>query len=125
MPPLPGIDVQAGLSVARGDPRFYRKLLFRLLDSYGDFDTRFRSAQADPDPEAAMRLAHSLKGVAANLGAKGVQEAAHRLERACRDDADVAAALAALLADIAPVMDGIRAMRESNVIPGPAAANRP
>jgi signal transduction histidine kinase/CheY-like chemotaxis protein/HPt (histidine-containing phosphotransfer) domain-containing protein len=125
MPPLPGIDVEAGLTVARGDPRFYRKLLFRLLDSYGDFDARFRSAQADPDPEAAMRLAHSLKGVAANLGAKGVQEAAYGLERACRDDADVAAALAALLAEIKPVMDGIRAMRESNVIPGPAAANRP
>ena len=63
MPPLPGIDVEAGLSVARGDPRFYRKLLFRLLDSYGDFDTRFRSAQADPDPQAAMRLAMRSAGL--------------------------------------------------------------
>ena len=125
LPTLPGIDVEAGLAVARGDPRFYRRLLFRLLDSYADFEARFRAAQADPDPEAAMRLAHSLKGVAANLGARGVQQAAHELERACRDRCEISTPLAELLDQLAPVIAGIRAMRDSNVVPGPATANRP
>jgi signal transduction histidine kinase/CheY-like chemotaxis protein/HPt (histidine-containing phosphotransfer) domain-containing protein len=124
LPPLPGIDTTVGLVVAMGKPRFYRKLLIRMLDSYGEFEARFRAAQADTDPEAAMRLAHSLKGVAANLGAKGVQQAAHGLERACRDDTDIPVALAKLLNELGPVLAGITAMRDSNVIPGPAVARR-
>jgi CheY-like chemotaxis protein len=124
MPPLPGIDVAAGLAVARNNPRFYRKLLLTMLDGYGEFEARFRDAQTDADPEAAMRLAHSLKGVAANLGAKAVQRAAHELEKACQNDEGIPAALESLLAELEPVLAGIVVMRDSNVIPGPVTAQR-
>ncbi|MCK7578905.1 MAG: response regulator [Chromatiales bacterium] len=84
LPELPGVDVRAGLAISQNDLRLYRKLLRRFRDSQGDFGARFAAARQDPDPEAATRCAHTLKGVAGNIGAQDVQLAAQALESACQ-----------------------------------------
>jgi polar amino acid transport system substrate-binding protein len=104
IPDLPGVDTAAGLKVARNDTGLYRRLLCMFRDRYADFDVRFRAAQADDDPEAATRLAHSLKGVAANLGAHALAEAAQQLERVSRAQPErIEAALAGLLVRLQPI----------------------
>jgi len=66
-----------------------------------------RNARASADPDAAMRCAHTLKGSAANMGARAVQQSAAELEQACRDGAAsdrIDDLLGAVLRDLQPVM---------------------
>ncbi len=84
---LPGINQRAGLASTAGNQKLYGRLLLRFRDSERGFGTRFASAQSDPDPKAAERLAHTLKGTAGNIGAFAVQAAAGELELACRQNA--------------------------------------
>ncbi len=111
LPPLPGIDANAGLARIRGNRGLYRRLLQRFRDTHRGFAEEFRQARAGGDPDAPMRVAHTLKGVAGNIGAEGVRAAAQALETACREQAPaetverladaVAAALAPALAGLA------------------------
>jgi len=50
-----------------------------------DFKAQFQTAQGREDTEASARCVHSLKGVAGNIGATELYEAAQALELACKD----------------------------------------
>ncbi len=80
---LPGIDQQAGLTICMGNRALYRKMLVRFWHGQHDFAHTFAAALRDPDADSATRAAHTLKGVAGNIGARAVQAAADRLEQAC------------------------------------------
>lgn len=84
-PELPGIDLQAGLARVERDQGLYLKLLRRFRADQAGFGTAFRAAWSQGDRETATRLAHTLKGLAGNLGAHVLQEAARRLEMASRE----------------------------------------
>ncbi len=113
LPALPGIDTRAGLATAIGDPRLYERMLVKFRDSQRHFTELFAAAKVDPDPEAATRAAHTLKGTAANIGAGPLQSAAAELELACREDASAAQIdvllkkVASELAAILPGLDNI------------------
>ncbi len=109
---MPGLDVKAGLTIAMGSAERYRRLLGRFRDSFSNFAEQFRAAQADPDPGAALRCAHTLKGVAGNIGAKGVQHAAGMLEHACSEHLDVETHLAETLAALAVVTEGLKRLND-------------
>ncbi|MHA6202945.1 response regulator [Dyella soli] len=83
---LPEIDSQGGLARCSHNMTLYRRLLAMFLEDYADFDQSFRAARQDADASAACRLAHTLRGSAANIGAQAVAEAAAGLEQACRVD---------------------------------------
>ncbi|WP_407279367.1 response regulator [Aromatoleum evansii] len=111
LPSLPGIDVAAGLATTMDNRELYLRMLARFRDTQSRFAEQFAAAQADPDPSAAMRAAHTLKGNAANIGARGVQSAAEALELACRDGLPVAQLTPLLdwtLAELEPVIEGLR-----------------
>ena len=82
-PVIPGIDQAAGLATCMNDALLYQSLLQKF--SLMDFATEFAAALKDPDPLAALRCTHTLKGTAGNIGAKGVAAAAAVLEQACRE----------------------------------------
>jgi CheY-like chemotaxis protein len=87
IPELEGIDTQAGLKITQGNKVLYRKLLKKFHDSQADFVEQFKQAQQSDDEQAAARCAHTLKGVAGNIGAKQVQHAAAALELASKEAA--------------------------------------
>lgn len=108
---LPGIDVPAGLATVMGNVPLYRRLLRRFLDGQADFAEHFAAAQQEADLQTATRFAHTLKGVAGNLGARGVQAAAQALEAACHEGQPpeaLKALLAQLESELAPVLEGLR-----------------
>jgi len=111
MPDLPGIQVRAGLRVMSGNVPFYQRMLRKFADSERDFVVQFRAAQALPQADAATRLAHTLKGLAGNLGARMLQDVATALEEASmaepRDDDAIAAGLDAVGVELARVVEGI------------------
>ena len=111
LPELPGIDTQAGLATTQNNLKLYRKLLGKFRDSQRDFERQFHAARDDEDPAAAERCAHTLKGVAGNIGAKEVQAAAKALEFACKEEApNVEALLTVVVARLEPVIDALEAL---------------
>ncbi len=115
---LPGINVKAGLAVCQQNHKLYRKILLKFKLSEADFVSRFQQARTGSDPDAAIRCAHSLKGVAGNLGAADIQEKAQALESACRDNLP-AARIDALLVEVAGALEvvlaGLESLLESEV----------
>ncbi len=120
LPHLPGIDVKAGMATTMDNEKLYTRLLVKFRDTQGQFADLFDAARQDPDATAAARTAHTLKGTAGNIGAKGVQTAAAELEQACLANADavqVDALLAQTLSQLAPVITGLKAVGEAPAAP--------
>jgi two-component system sensor histidine kinase/response regulator len=80
LPMIDGLDIQDGLTRVAGNRKLYLKLLRQFADQQGPAVAEIAAALAQDDPALAERGAHTLKGVAANLGAKHVQSAASLLE---------------------------------------------
>lgn len=108
-PVLPGINTVAGLKNTDGNVTIYRKLLLNFYKQYGDFAELFRKAQEDEnDPAAAMRSAHTLKGLAGTCGALLVQNAAESLKIACSTDEDnIEKLLSDVISELEPVLMSI------------------
>jgi HPt (histidine-containing phosphotransfer) domain-containing protein len=108
---LPGIDVTAGLATTMNNQKLYTRMLVKFRDSQGNFSDLFSAARLDSDPKAAERAAHTLKGTAGNIGARGVQAAAGALEQACsagKDAAEIDGLLDTVLAELATVVAGLQ-----------------
>jgi HPt (histidine-containing phosphotransfer) domain-containing protein len=83
LPEIQGLETEVGLRIAQGNQRLYRRLLIKFRENQRDFVQQFQDARNSDDDNAAMRCAHTLKGVAGNIGAKDLQEAANLLEQMC------------------------------------------
>jgi two-component system sensor histidine kinase/response regulator len=88
LPVAPGLDSAQGLRRVAGNSKLYVRLLGQFADGQGDTARQFARAMAAGDAELAQRLAHTVRGSAANLGAVTVAAAAGALEKAVRDGAD-------------------------------------
>lgn len=77
---LPGFDVARALKRVGGNVDLYRRLLGSLVHTQADADLRLAQALAQPDLDQAEHLVHTVKGVAANLGALALAEAASQLD---------------------------------------------
>ena len=111
LPALAGLNTQAGLATTLNNPTLYGKMLLRFLNSQAGFVAAFEQAQLDTDPDARARLAHTLKGNAGNIGAKGVQEAAAHLEHACLAGAtqtQIQEAVRTVAEALDPIIEGLR-----------------
>ena len=86
----PGSTLAEGLLRVAGNKKLYRKLLRQFSKTEADAAQRIASALAKNDRALAERLAHSVKGVAGNLGASAVQNAAANLEKAIASSAPAA-----------------------------------
>ncbi len=125
IPPLPGIDIAAGLAITQNNPRLYRKLLRKFRDSQRDFAMQFAAARQGPDPAGATRCAHTLKGVAGNIAATGIAQAAQALETACQTQASperIDALLAATIDALEPVIQGLESLEQISAVASSSAA---
>jgi PAS domain S-box-containing protein len=86
IPDLEGIDVQAGVDRLGGNADAYRKLLLKFADNQRDAMSQIRDAVDAGDSAAAVRLAHTLKGVGGSIGAATLQSVAGKLEAALQED---------------------------------------
>ena len=100
---VPGLDVARGLDVLRGNVDKYLELLGRFVELHAGDMTRMAESLAAGEHDTAQRLAHTIKGTGATLGAVRLGELAGRLEKmfraklvAPRDDPAIKAAMAAV-----------------------------
>lgn len=79
-PPATGLDLDGGLRRTAGNMGLYHRLLTSLANTQADAAERVAAALRKRDDPAARRITHTVKGVAANLGATALAEAASQLE---------------------------------------------
>jgi signal transduction histidine kinase/CheY-like chemotaxis protein/HAMP domain-containing protein len=90
LPVIAGLDTKDGLARVAGNRKLYLKLLRQFVEQQGPALEQVAVALAKGDISLAERLAHTLKGVAGNIGAQPVQMAAGALEKFLRDRAATA-----------------------------------
>jgi two-component system sensor histidine kinase/response regulator len=84
LPTIEGLDTFTGLRRLRGNKPMYLALLHKFAAGQGDAVTHIRAALDADDWPTAERLAHTTKGVAANISLVPVQQAALALEAAIK-----------------------------------------
>jgi signal transduction histidine kinase/CheY-like chemotaxis protein/purine-cytosine permease-like protein/HPt (histidine-containing phosphotransfer) domain-containing protein len=111
LPSVAGLDTAAGLATVMGNQGLYASQLRRFVETYHDFAALFARAQAEADTAAPQRAAHTLRGIAGNLGAHELLRACAELEQACKEGAAPAriqALLDASLQALYPLLDGLK-----------------
>ncbi|MGQ0711935.1 MAG: response regulator [Rhodoferax sp.] len=81
---IAGLDTAQGLRRVMGKQSLYQDLLRKFVQGQSDATAAARAALAAGDAVQAQRLAHTLKGLAGNIGAADLQEAAGALESAIK-----------------------------------------
>ena len=84
VPPSPplhqAINAKAGLATVGGNEKLYNELLVRFVEHYGQSAAQLRDLLEHGDYRGAARLAHTVKGVAANLGVEQITELTRQME---------------------------------------------
>lgn len=127
---LPGIDMAAGLVRVNRNRKLYRELLIKLHDGYTDAYSEMQALLDQNETDKARILAHTIKGVAGNVGAGELQAAAADVEEALRQEKNVTddcmeafrKALAELIDTLAPLA---AEEPESDHIPAVSASAEP
>ncbi len=130
LPSIAGLDTKDGLSRVSGNHKLYVKLLRQFVEQQGPAVGEITGALAKGDTALAERLAHSLKGVAGNIGATHVQFAAGLLEKSIRDRAtpkDVESAKEHVAAALDPLTTHLRSVldRTAPESPRPSTTTTP
>ncbi len=99
------LDYAAGLERMMGDREMFLRVLARFRSDYRDSVARVRTAHDAGDLALAQRLAHTLKGAAAMIEARGLRQGAAQAEQALRAGGTLGAPLFdALEVELARVM---------------------
>ncbi len=84
-----GFDLQKGLQHADQNADFYHTMLLRFKDQLkGQFSDIMESLDKD-NKEDAYRKTHTLKGLAATVGAMSLTEAATTVNHALKDNTEI------------------------------------
>jgi two-component system sensor histidine kinase/response regulator len=128
LPSISTLDTRDGLSRVAGNRNLYLKLLRQFQEQQGPVIGQISAALAQGDVALAERLAHTLKGIAGNIGAKGVHAAAGVWEKLIREGARAEEAESAkqrVAAALEPLLAQLRAALNSTAAENPARPNAP
>jgi two-component system sensor histidine kinase/response regulator len=128
LPVIAGLDTKDGLTRVAGNRKLYLKLLRQFVEQQGPAIGEITAALAAGDVALAERLAHTLKGVAGNIGAKSVHSVAAVLEKAIRSKAsstELESAKQQVTAALDPLITGLNAGLSSAAAEPAAATSAP
>jgi signal transduction histidine kinase/CheY-like chemotaxis protein len=110
---IPDLDVGIGLTRTTNKPDFYALMLRKFVSAQEDAVQRMRQSLAVANTHMAVLLAHTLKGLAANLGAMRLFDSAAVLENLLGTDADPLALEQALCATDALLKSLVQALKQT------------
>ena len=84
LPTLPGIDQETGLMRVGGNRKLYKKLLIKFRDDYSNSFHEIKNAIENSNLKDAERYAHTVNGIAGNVGINKLQKIAGDLEAVIR-----------------------------------------
>jgi HPt (histidine-containing phosphotransfer) domain-containing protein len=86
LPEIEGVDLADGLRRVNGNKQLYRDLLVQFAASQSGVDSHVLTAIQKGDNTLVERIAHTVKGVAGNIGLRDLFTIAGKLERAAGED---------------------------------------
>ncbi|QAR33400.1 response regulator [Geovibrio thiophilus] len=92
IPPVEGIDFKKGLRTVAGKTELYMRMLEKFAVSSAETDKKLTAELERGDLKTAEMTAHTVKGLAGNIGADRLYEIAGRLERLIADNGEFSAA---------------------------------
>jgi light-regulated signal transduction histidine kinase (bacteriophytochrome)/CheY-like chemotaxis protein len=136
LPNLPGINVESAVQRLGGNVTVYLGLIDKFRRRYRNSLTEIRLAMLEGDRKLAERLAHTLKGIAGNLGADNLHRKLQDLESEIREasgpgkiesllnsaNSDLAVCLSAIDAHLPPPESDTAVIARIDVAPGELAA---
>lgn len=84
LPLMTEFDLKDGLARMNGNLKLYFGLLGKFAETQRDMPRKIAEALEKSDRKTAERLAHTLRGLAGNIGASAIQRAAEVLENTLR-----------------------------------------
>lgn len=113
---LPGLNIHDALARLNGNGELYIKLLKKFITDHSVLVTELRDSLEKNDLDTATRLAHSMKGIAGNLGATELARCATVTERVLRDNAlkDINGLLDEFQQSLSAVLDSVNRVISSN-----------
>ncbi|MBF0627212.1 MAG: response regulator [Magnetococcales bacterium] len=123
---LDGVELTTALERINGNWPLLRQLLCAFREEYAETAKKLHQCLTEPDQEAqdeARRMIHAIKGMAGNMGAMAVHDAARELENAIRQGSSASwpELLTRFDAELTRLLNAIAALPE---IESPAAAPR-
>jgi len=109
---IPGLDVRLGLGHMMGKKTLYLAMLQKFVKGQKTCVQSLQEALAAQDRATAQRIAHTLKGVSATLGATATADHAGAVEHAIRTDltaAELALAISTLEVQLAALVRDLEA----------------
>ncbi len=86
-----GLDTEDGLKRVGGNRKLYLSLLRKFVDDFADIEAQINESISDRRNQDATRQAHTVKGVAGNIGANDIFDVAEKIETAMKiEDIDTA-----------------------------------
>ena len=105
---IPGLDTRQGLARANNNLKLYRKLLTTFVRDFEGADQEIIALLDKGHKEDARRIAHSIKGVGANIGADQVSHLAAEVELCIRENQTIQASLMdSFQGSLRNIMEGI------------------
>ncbi len=124
LPVIEGVDMAGGLKRVAGNKRLYRDLLVEFAAKQSEVNSQILAAIDSGDNKQVERIAHTVKGVAGNIGLGNVSAAAEKLERALREtDATVPAVVEEFTLEVSRQVQAIQ-QAIHDVIPDPPQVER-
>jgi two-component system sensor histidine kinase/response regulator len=113
---LPGLDIQEGLALVGDNRALYLRMLRTFAATYAGADGRIRTLLIEGRLDDAVREAHTIKGLAGQMGAQALYRLARRLETALRSASpEVDTALRGFADELALVIRGLAEFLKGDV----------
>ena len=108
---LPGIDIRSALSSLGIAPDAFQRILLGFARDNRETRSQIKAVVARKEWKTLQHLAHRLNGIAANIGAQGLQAAAQAVEIQCRTQAPEASAIHHLDTALQQVLQSLQRLR--------------
>lgn len=108
----PAFNTADALGRLMNNKKLYQKLLDKFVAGYSDYDEKISKVSAEKNFDEGAHLAHTMKGLAGNLGAENLQDASKDLEmlfKAQDASADFGPATEAFIAELHKALDEVKA----------------
>ena len=83
---LPGLDVGSGLKRVSGNKDLYKKIIWEFCSTFYNASENFRKMIEEVNIEGLKYLAHTIKGVAGNIGATELQKMSQKIENEVKNN---------------------------------------
>lgn len=110
-PEHPQLDIDRGLQLVQNSSHLYQRILHRFMTSQSNVVEQINRALANNKREDAVRMAHSLKGLAGNLSSPTLVELARQLELHLSEHTEYQAELDQIYTLVASICDAIEKVK--------------